>query len=79
MTIWTTGPFKRAKIRGVLRYPGRRGYVFAVWAVVWKVASADNRSNPSRNLDEQIKKTFFSLFLTGLQGVSKVGSDFLLA
>ena len=44
-----------------------------------KVASADNRSNPSRNLDEQIKKTFFFLFLTGLQGVSKVGSDFLLA
>ena len=25
---------------------------FAVWAGVRKVASADNRSNPSRNLDE---------------------------
>ena len=28
------------------------GYIFAVWAVVQKVASADNHSNPSRNVDE---------------------------
>ena len=28
------------------------GYIFAVWAVVRKVASADNHSNPSRNLVE---------------------------
>ena len=33
-------------------YPASRGYIFAVWAGVRKVASADNRSNPSRNLDE---------------------------
>ena len=30
----------------------RAGYIFAVWAGVRKVASADNRSNLSRNLDE---------------------------
>ena len=41
-------------------YPASRGYIFAVGAGVRKVASADNRSNPSRNLDEQIKKTGFS-------------------
>ena len=34
------------------KYPASRGYIFAVWAGVRKVASADNRSNPSRNLDE---------------------------
>ena len=33
-------------------YPASRGYIFAVWAGEQKVASADNRSNPSRNLDE---------------------------
>ena len=27
-----------------LPYPASRGYIFAVWAGVWKVASADNRS-----------------------------------
>ena len=35
-----------------IRYPASRGYIFAVLAGVRKVASADNRSNPSRNLDE---------------------------
>ena len=33
-------------------YPASRGYIFAVLAGVRKVASADKRSNPSRNLDE---------------------------
>ena len=33
-------------------YPASRGYIFAVLAGVRKVASADNRSNPYRNLDE---------------------------
>ena len=36
--------------------------------MVRKVASADNRSDLSRNLDEYIKKKrFFSLLLTGLE------------
>ena len=26
-------------------YPASSGYIFAVWAAVWKVASADNHSN----------------------------------
>ena len=33
-------------------YPASRGYISAVWAGMWKVASADNRSNPSWNVDE---------------------------
>ena len=49
-------------------YPASRGYIFAVWAVMGKVASAKNRSNPSRNLDSWInfKKRVFFLFLAGL-------------
>ena len=31
------------------------------------VASAVNRSNPSRNIDEEIEKNRFFLFLTGLE------------
>ena len=38
------------------RHFASRGFIFAVWAVVRKVASADNRSNPFRSLDEKIKK-----------------------
>ena len=38
--------------KSVLMYPASRGYIFAVWAGVRKVASADNRSIPSRNLNE---------------------------
>ena len=33
-------------------YPASRGYIFTVRAGVRKVASANNRSNLSRNLDE---------------------------
>ena len=42
------------------KYPVSRGNIFAVWAGVRKVASAVNCSNPSRNLDELIKKRVFS-------------------
>ena len=33
-------------------YPASRGYIFALLAGMRKVASANNRSYPSRNLDE---------------------------
>ena len=35
--------------QGTRKRTASRDYIFAVWAVVRKVASADNRSNPSRN------------------------------
>ena len=40
------------KDRQANNYPASRGYIFVVLDGVRKVASADNRSNPSRNLDE---------------------------
>ena len=45
--------FKRVfEMAAIILYPVSRGYNFAVWAGVRKVASADNRSNASRNLDK---------------------------
>ena len=49
------------------QYAVTRGYIFAVSAVMRKVAAANNCSNPSINLNKAIKKTGYFLLLTSLE------------
>ena len=45
--------FKSLTVQNLTQiHPASSGYIFAVWAGMRKVASVDNRSNPSRNQDE---------------------------